>query len=59
MELLKNPDKIAPMMKYPTDAGVVKLPESPDQSESTKSPFEAPEGSQFKTSEEPSGTGVR
>ncbi len=59
MELLKNPDKIAPMMKYPTDTGVVKLPESPDQSESTESPFEAPEGSQFQTFEESPNTGVR
>lgn len=38
-ELLKNPDIITPMVKYPMDAGVTKLPESPDQSEPTESPF--------------------
>ena len=38
-ELLKNPDIITPMVKYPTDTGMTKLPESPDQSEPTESPF--------------------
>ncbi len=38
-ELLKNPDIITPMVKYPMDAGVTKLPESPDQSEPSESPF--------------------
>lgn len=52
MQLLKNPDIIAPMMKYPTDTGVTKLPESPDQSDSNRSPFEAPEDSQFSPKEE-------
>ena len=52
MQLLKNPDIIAPMMKYPTDTGVTKLPESPDQSDSNRSPFEAPEDSQFSSKEE-------
>ena len=52
MQLLKNPDIIAPMMKYPTDTGVTKLPESPDQSDSSRSPFEAPEDSQFSSKEE-------
>ena len=52
MDLLKNPDKIAPSMKYPTNTGVVKLPESPDQSDSNVSPFEAPDNSQFKSTEE-------
>jgi len=37
--LLKNPDKITPMVKYPMDTGMTKLPESPDQSEPTESPF--------------------
>jgi hypothetical protein len=52
MQLLKNPDIIAPMMKYPTDTGVTKLPESPDQTDSNRSPFEAPEDSQFSSKEE-------
>jgi hypothetical protein len=52
MELLKNPDKTGPLVKYPTDTSVVKLPESQDQSESNVSPFEAPENSQFKPKEE-------
>jgi hypothetical protein len=47
--LIKNPDKISQFVKYPTDTGVTKLPESPDQSDSNQSPFEAPEGSQFRT----------
>jgi flagellar biosynthesis regulator FlbT len=38
-ELLKNPDIITPMVKYPMDPGVTKLPENPDQSEPTESPF--------------------
>jgi hypothetical protein len=38
-QLIRNPDKIAPLVKYPTDTGVTKLPESPDQSESSESPF--------------------
>lgn len=59
MELLKNPDKIAPMMKYPTDTGAVKLPPSPDQSELSESPFEAPENSQYEVVQESSNTGVR
>ena len=52
IELLKNPDKILPMVKYPTDTGVTKLPQSPDQSPSDKSPFDAEKGSQFETIEE-------
>ena len=48
-DLIKNPDKISQLVKYPTDTGVTKLPESPDQSDSNASPFEAPEGSQFRT----------
>jgi hypothetical protein len=52
MQLLKNPDIIAPMMKYPTDTGVTKLPESPDQTDSNRSPFDAPEDSQFSSKEE-------
>lgn len=52
MQLLKNPDIIAPMMKYPTNTGVTKLPESPDQSSSDKSPFENEKGSQFDESGE-------
>jgi hypothetical protein len=38
-ELLKNPDIITPMVKYPTDTNMTKLPESPDQSISKESPF--------------------
>ena len=49
--LIQNPDKISQFVKYPTDTGVTKLPEYPDQSDSDKSPFEAPEGSQFRTEE--------
>ena len=48
-QLIRNPDKISPLVKYPTDTGVTKLTESPDQSESRESPFEAPEDSQFRT----------
>jgi hypothetical protein len=47
MQLLSNPDKVAPLVKYPTDTGVTKLPESPDQSDSDASPFDTPEDSQF------------
>jgi len=47
-DLIKNPDKISNLVKYPTDTGVTKLQESLDQSDSEKSPFEAPEDSQFK-----------
>ena len=49
IQLLKNPDKTAPLTKYPTDTGVVKLPENPDQKDSKQSPFNAPEDSQFAT----------
>lgn len=49
-ELLKNPDKIAPLTKYPTDTSVTKLPENLNQSESKESPFTTPENSQFDTS---------
>jgi hypothetical protein len=52
MQILKNPDKIAPLTKYPTDTGVTKLPESPDQSDSNASPFDAPEDSQFNVKED-------
>lgn len=47
LDLLKNPDKVAPLTKYPTDTAVTKLPESSDQSESSESPFTTPEDSQF------------
>jgi hypothetical protein len=57
MQLLKNPDIIAPMMQYPTDTGMTKLPESKDQSNTNKSPFDAPKDSQFKIKEE-DNTGV-
>jgi hypothetical protein len=43
IDLLKNPDKIAPLTKYPTNTGVTKLPESPDQSVSSESPFNTKE----------------
>jgi hypothetical protein len=46
-ELLKNPDAITPLVKYPNDTGVTKLPESPNQTDSDESPFDAPVGSQF------------
>jgi hypothetical protein len=59
MQLLKNPDIVASLVKYPTDTGVTKLPESPDQSESTASPFDAPEDSQFYEKEEKINSGVR
>jgi len=49
-ELLKNPDNVAPLTKYPTDTAVTKLPENPNQSESNESPFTAPENSQFNAS---------
>ena len=39
VDLLKNPDKVSPMMKLPTDTGITKLPLNPDQSPSTESPF--------------------
>jgi hypothetical protein len=52
IQLLKNPDTISQMMKYPTDTGVTKLPESSDQSDSDRSPFESPEDSQFISKEE-------
>ena len=51
IELLKNPDPILPMVKYPTDTGVTKLPQSPDQSPSAESPFDVEKGSQFETQE--------
>ena len=51
IQLLKNPDTISQMMKYPTDTGVTKLPESSDQSDSDRSPFESPEDSQFSKEE--------
>jgi hypothetical protein len=51
IELLKNPDAILPMVKYPTDTGVTKLPQSPDQSPSEESPFDVEKGSQFETQE--------
>ena len=51
IELLKNPDPILPMVKYPTDTGVTKLPQSPDQSLSEESPFDVEKGSQFETQE--------
>lgn len=38
-QLIKNPDKAAQLVKYPTDVNLTKLPESPDQSASTESPF--------------------
>jgi hypothetical protein len=57
-DLIKNPDKISPLVKYPTDTGVTKLPESPDQSDSEKSPFEAPEGSQFRSEENPNSGAI-
>jgi hypothetical protein len=56
--LIKSPDKISQFVKYPTDTGVTKLPESPDQSDSNQSPFEAPEGSQFRT-EQNANSGVK
>jgi hypothetical protein len=59
MQLLKNPDIIAPLTKYPTDTGVTKLPESPDQSDSKASPFDAPEDSQFIFKEENANAGAR
>ncbi len=46
-QLLKNPDVITPLVKYPNDTGVTKLPESPNQTDSDESPFDAPVGSQF------------
>lgn len=52
IQLLKNPDTISQMMKYPTDTGVTKLPESLDQSDLDRSPFESPEDSQFIPKEE-------
>jgi hypothetical protein len=39
MDLLKNPDKISPMMKLPTNTGLTKLPTSPNQV-NTGSPFD-------------------
>lgn len=39
MDLIKNPDKIAPLMKLPADTGASRLPLSPNQS-SEGSPFE-------------------
>lgn len=39
MDLLKNPDKISPMMKFPTNTGLTKLPTSPNQV-NTGSPFD-------------------
>ena len=59
MELLKNPDKIAPMVKLPTNTGVTKLPQSPDQSASSNSPFDFSEDSQFKPNEEDAKLGER
>lgn len=59
IELLKNQDKVSPMMKYPTDTGVTKLPESPNQSESLESPFDAPEDSQYEIFQESSNTGAK
>ncbi len=59
MQLLSNPDKVAPLVKYPTDTGVTKLPESPDQSDSNASPFDAPEDSQFFDKEENINSGVK
>jgi hypothetical protein len=59
MELLKNPDKIAPLVKLPTDTGVTKLPQSSDQSESKNSPFDLPEDSQFNPNEDNSKLGER
>jgi hypothetical protein len=47
LELLKNPDIVSPMMKYPTNTGVTKLPESPDQSSTDQSPFDPEKGSQY------------
>lgn len=47
MQLLKNPDEIAPLVKYPTNTGVTKLPQNPDQSDSDQSPFNNEKGSQF------------
>jgi hypothetical protein len=38
-QLIRNPDKTAPLVEYPTATGVTQLPESPDQTESTESPF--------------------
>lgn len=49
LDLLKNPDISTPLTKYPIDTGVTKLPQSPDQSESNKSPFEVDKNSTFKT----------
>lgn len=39
MDLLKNPDKISPMIKLPTNTGLTKLPTSPNQV-NTESPFD-------------------
>ena len=57
-DIIKNPDKISKLVKYPTDTGVTKLPESLNQSDSEKSPFEAPEDSQFRT-EQNANSGVK
>jgi hypothetical protein len=59
LDLLKNPDKIAPLTKYPMDTGVTKLPESPDQKESTESPFTLPENSQFSATNTPENSSIK
>jgi hypothetical protein len=59
MELLKNPDKIAPLVKLPNDTGVTKLPQSPDQSEPNESPFNVPEDSKFNTNQENDSLGEK
>jgi hypothetical protein len=38
-QLIRTPDKISPLVKYPTATGMTQLPESPNQAESTESPF--------------------
>jgi hypothetical protein len=38
-QLIRNPDKIDPFVKYPTATGVTQLPPSPDQSNSSESAF--------------------
>ena len=58
-QLLSNADKVAPLIKYPTDTGVTKLPESADQSDSNASPFDAPEDSQFFEKEKSANSGVK